>query len=219
MTKPTLTTSIKKLGKENWGFLLFILLMLASRSSLADWYQIPSGSMLPTIEVGDRVFVDKMAYRLEVPFTDISLLETGQPQRGDIVVFMSKAADERLIKRVIGIPGDSVSMINNQLIMNGQMIKYKLSGEQTFYQEDLLGFEHLVQFVKVPDPRDTFNNIVIPEGFIFVMGDNRNNSMDSRYYGLVPMQEIQGKATNVMYSLDADSYYAPKSERFFKELI
>jgi len=219
MTKPTLTTSIKKLGKENWGFLLFILLMLASRSSLADWYQIPSGSMLPTIEVGDRVFVDKMAYRLEVPFTDISLLETGQPQRGDIVVFMSKAADERLIKRVIGIPGDSVSMINNQLIMNGQVIKYKLSGERTFYQEDLLGFEHLVQFVKVPDPRDTFNNIVIPEGFIFVMGDNRNNSMDSRYYGLVPMQEIQGKATNVMYSLDADSYYAPKSERFFKELI
>lgn len=219
MSKPTYATNIKKLGKDNWGFLLFLLLMFASRSSLADWYQIPSGSMLPTIEIGDRVFVDKMAYRLEVPFTDVSLLETGQPVRGDIVVFVSKAADERLIKRVIGVPGDSVSMLNNQLIMNGHVIKYEASQNQAFYQENLLGFEHLVQFVNVPSARDSFNNIVIPEGFIFVMGDNRNNSMDSRYYGLVPMHEIQGKATKVLYSLDVDNYYAPKSERFFKKLI
>lgn len=219
MKKQTLTTNIKKLGKDNWGFLLFVLLMFASRSSFADWYHVPSGSMLPTIEVGDRILVDKMAYRFEIPFTDISLFETGQPTRGDVVVFVSKAAEQRLIKRVVGVPGDLISMINNQLVINGQIINYKASQNQTYYQENLLGFEHLVQFVKVPNARDTFNNIVIPEGFIFVMGDNRNNSMDSRYYGLVPVDEIQGKATNVLYSLDADNYYAPKSQRFFKDLI
>ena len=219
MNKLSLATRIKKLGKENWGFLLFVLLMFASRSSLADWYHVPSGSMLPTIEVGDRILVDKMAYRLEIPFTDIVVLETGQPKRGDVVIFVSKAADERLVKRVIGLPGDLVSMVNNQLVINGQIIRYSPSKDQRYFRESLLGIEHLVQFVKVPNARDTFNNIAIPEGFIFVMGDNRNNSMDSRYYGLVPLEEIQGKAINVLYSLDAGNFYAPKSERFLKNLI
>lgn len=211
--------NIKKIGKENWGFMLFIFLMLASRSSIADWYHVPSGSMLPTIEIGDRIFVDKMAYRLEVPFTDISLMKTGEPERGDIIVFMSKAADQRLVKRVIGIPGDSVSMTNNQLVINGQVISYHSEQDKIIFDEDLLGITHKVQFIPVPSKRDSFDNVNIPEGYLLVMGDNRNNSVDSRYYGLVPMHEIQGKATNVLYSLDSEEYYIPKSNRFFKKLI
>src|SRR5688572_3502402 len=91
--------------KENRGFVLFVFLMLVFRSSFADWNVIPSGSMQPTIVEGDRVWVYKMAYDVRVPFTSISLYEVTDPRRGDIVVFDSEAADKRLIKRVIGVPG------------------------------------------------------------------------------------------------------------------
>ena len=97
---------MKGLVKDNLGFLIFIFLLFACRSSIADWYHVPSGSMLPTIVEGDRIFVDKMAYRLDIPFTDIEIIKTGEPQRGDIVTFESEVADIRLIKRIIGIPGD-----------------------------------------------------------------------------------------------------------------
>ncbi|MEP4891907.1 MAG: signal peptidase I [Aliiglaciecola sp.] len=200
------------LCKQNWGFLLFILLMFASRSSLADWYHVPSGSMLPTIEVGDRILVNKLAYRLELPFTDIALLQTGSPERGDIVTLNSKAAQERLVKRIVGIPGDHISMINNQLIINGQLVGYTKQ-QSDFYQEDLLGKDHLVQFIDVPHPKDSFTNIEIPAGYYFVMGDNRNNSIDSRYIGLVSKRELQGKATKVITSLDKNNYYLPKTNR------
>ncbi|GAA6186462.1 signal peptidase I [Aliiglaciecola sp. 2_MG-2023] len=199
--------------KQNWGFLLFIFLMFASRSSLADWYHVPSGSMLPTIEVGDRILVNKMAYRIELPFTDIPLIQTGAPERGDIVTFNSKVAQERLVKRIVGIPGDHISMVNNQLIINGRILAYTSQQQRDFYQEDLLGKKHLVQFVAVPHSKDNFNNIEIPVGYYFVMGDNRNNSVDSRYIGLVSEQELQGKATKVIASFDKDNYYLPKTNR------
>ncbi|GAA0860103.1 signal peptidase I [Aliiglaciecola litoralis] len=204
--------------KDNWGFILVIFLMFASRSSIADWYHVPSGSMLPTIQVGDRIFVNKLAYRLEVPFTDIAIMQTEQPKRGEIVVFNSVVEQQRLIKRIVGLPGDHVSMINNKLIINGNVLTYQNEQQSQFYEEDLLGVKHLVQFDEVPQPMHSFPSVVIPEDHYFVMGDNRNNSRDSRYYGFVSSQELQGKATKVIVSLDVNNYYLPKEERFLQDL-
>jgi signal peptidase I len=215
-----ITNNLKKWAKNNWGIVLFVLLMFASRSSLADWYLVPTGSMQPTIVEGDRIFVDKMAYRLEVPFTDISLKQLGQPKRGDIVVFNSKKAGNRLVKRLIGEPGDWIEMQDNQLIINGKTVTYSQDEEHKVRQtEQLPGFSHLVQFTPVANARDNFEPILIPTGFYLVLGDNRNNSADSRFYGLVPEVEIQGKAKKVLISLDPDNYYLPRSKRTLTDLI
>ena len=203
--------------KQNWGFILFVFLMFASRSSLADWYLVPTGSMQPTIVEGDRIFVNKMAYRLEVPFTNISLMETGSPQRGDIVVFNSVAADNRLVKRLIGLPGDQIAMQNNRLIINGKAIDYE--SYEGKISEQLGDVDHYVQFVKVAQAKDNFSPITVPENHFLVLGDNRNNSADSRFIGFVPAAELQGKALKVLISLDPENYYLPRTERSFVPLI
>jgi signal peptidase I len=211
--------SFKKLVKENWGILLFTLVLFASRSSFADWYVVPTGSMLPTIVEGDRIFVDKMAYRLEVPFTDIKIMQTGQPKRGDIVVFNSEKAGNRLVKRLIGEPGDRVAMVNNKLIINGEPILYE-NNANAFHKTEYLGnVTHSVQLIPVAKARDNFAQIIVPQGHYLVLGDNRNNSADSRYYGFVPAIEIQGKAHKVLVSLDPENYYSSREERFNKPLI
>ncbi|MEO9947055.1 signal peptidase I [Paraglaciecola sp.] len=204
--------------KQNWGFLALMLLMFASRSSLADWYHVPTGSMLPTIVEGDRIFVDKMAYRLEVPFTDIEVMEIAKPQRGDIVVFNSVKADNRLVKRLIGEPGDTVAMQNNVLIINGDAVQYAPTKQPFLQTEYLDDTAHFVQFTPVANARDNFEAVKVPEGHYLVLGDNRNNSADSRYYGFVPAIEIQGKATKVLMSLDAENYYIPRTERILVPL-
>jgi len=113
-----------KLWREYRGFALFVILMIIFRSALADWNTVPTGSMKPTIVEGDRIFVNKLAYDLRVPLTHISIYKFGDPKRGDIVVFDSKAADTRLVKRVIGLPGDVVEMRNNRLTINGIEAQY-----------------------------------------------------------------------------------------------
>lgn len=211
--------SMHKLLKENWAFLLFALVLFASRSSFADWYLVPTGSMLPTIVEGDRIFVNKMAYRLEVPFTDIEIMQTGQPKRGDIVVFNSEKAGNRLVKRLIGEPGDRVAMFENKLIINGEPIQYEDSDNGLQKTEQLDNVAHIVQFMPVAEARDNFAEVIVPEGHYLVLGDNRNNSADSRYYGFVPAIEIQGKANKVLLSLDPENYYLPRKERFNQPLI
>ena len=205
------TNNLKKLFKENWGFCLFVLLMFASRSTFADWYKVPTGSMLPTIVEGDRILVNKMAYRVELPFTDISLFETGQPQRGDIVVFNSAKADTRMVKRVIGLPGDRVAMTNNRLTINGKPLRYDEAALPFGFTEQLGDKHHLVQFSPVSQAADNFSEVTVPAEHYLVLGDNRNNSADSRYYGFVPAAELQGKATRVIVSLNPDKYYLPRS--------
>lgn len=211
--------SLKQLIKENGAFLLLVLVLFASRSSFADWYVVPTGSMLPTIVEGDRIFVDKMAYRLEVPFTDIEIMQTGQPKRGDIVVFNSEKAGNRLVKRLIGEPGDKVAMFNNKLIINGESISYQDNDNPLQKTEYLDNVAHIVQFIPVAQARDNFAEVTVPAGHYLVLGDNRNNSADSRYYGFVPAIEIQGKAKKVLVSLDPENYYLPRNERFNKPLI
>ena len=212
-------TSLNQLIKENYAFLFFVLVLFASRSSFADWYFVPTGSMLPTIVEGDRIFVDKMAYRLEVPFTDIKIMQTGHPKRGDIVVFNSEKAGNRLVKRLIGEPGDSVAMFDNKLIINGEQIHYEDNKNTHQKIEYLDNVKHAVQLMPVAEVRDNFAEIIVPKGHYLVLGDNRNNSADSRYYGFVPAIEIQGKASKVLLSLDPKNYYLPRKERFNVPLI
>src|SRR5471032_1761970 len=105
---------------RDWrGFIIFLVIMFSFRSAIADWNDVPSGSMLPTILIGDRILVDKLAYDLKFPFTTVHLSTWGAPKRGDIVVFYSPADGVRLVKRVIGLPGDQISMQDNQLTING----------------------------------------------------------------------------------------------------
>jgi signal peptidase I len=214
-----INTSFKKLAKENWGIVLFALVLFASRSSFADWYVVPTGSMLPTIVEGDRIFVDKMAYRVEVPVTDIEMMQTGEPKRGDIVVFNSEKAGNRLVKRLIGEPGDRIAMYQNRLVINGVEIDYTDSESELTKTEHLDNVAHIVQFLPVAEARDNFAEVVVPQGHYLVLGDNRNNSADSRFYGFVPAIEIQGRAKKVLVSLNPENYYIPRPERFNIPLI
>ena len=210
-------SSMKRLLKENAGFIAFIVLLFACRSSIADWYHVPTGSMLPTIIVGDRVLVDKMAYRLDVPFSDIVIMQRDTPKRGDIVTFESEKANNRLIKRIIGIPGDRVAMKDNQLYLNGTAVEYVQQQDQLI--EQLQEHPHAVMFTNNGSELDTFNSVEVPQGHYLVLGDNRNNSADSRVYGFIPVAEITGKATHVITSLNTENYYLPRSDRWLEPLI
>ncbi|MCU7555999.1 signal peptidase I [Alteromonas sp. ASW11-19] len=197
--------------QANKQFILFVVLLFCFRSSFADWYDVPTGSMKPTIVEGDRVFVNKMAFRLDLPFTDIAVFKTGSPMAGDVIVFQSEAADTRLIKRVVGVPGDVVSMLNNQLTVNGKQVAYSHADDTL--EEHLTGYGHRIQLTPPLSPRHSFAPVTVPQGHYLVLGDNRNHSADSRYYGFVPERELLGKATRVVFSLDPENYYLPRTER------
>ncbi len=217
---------------KGWGCAIFIALIIATsfKSAIADWYVIPSGSMKPTIVEGDRVFVNKLAYDLKVPYTAWHIAEWGTPQRGEIVVFYSPADGKRLIKRVVGIPGDSVGMQNNQLIINGKKVTYEPISH--FKRKSLLGNKDSTRYCFIENLSDTrhpvmftpkrlslhsFGPVIVPEGHYFMMGDNRDNSADSRYFGFVERRRIIGQATSIVISLDINNYY-PRLERFFTAL-
>lgn len=214
---------IRRLLKEHRGFFLFILLMIGFRSAIADWNTVPTGSMNPTIVEGDRILVNKLAYDVNIPLTQRSLHRLSDPARGDIVIFDSAAADKRLVKRVIGLPGDRVELRNNQLIINNKRATY--SRARTVHDalqvtESLGETRHRIQIdVFSPSPMSSFGPVSIPEGFYFVMGDNRDHSADSRFYGLIPRNEIVGKANKVIVSLDYDHYYLPRHDRLLLDLL
>lgn len=208
---------IKQLVKNNLPFLLFIVLMFSFRSSVADWYHVPSGSMEPTIQVGDRVVVDKSAYTLELPFTNVVLATTGDIERGDIVIIDSAAADTRLIKRVIAIEDDIVQLKENRLAINGELASLsQLEGNRL--NERILGHHRSIALNSPPSPLASFRQVKVPKGHVLAMGDNRNNSLDSRYYGFFPVSEIQGRARSIAFSVDKHNRYLPRMERFFKTL-
>ena len=210
-----------KIWKNNRSLIVFISLMCVFRSAVADWYEVPTGSMKPTIVEGDRIFTDKMAYDLRVPFTKISLLQLAEPKVGDIIVFDSAAAQNRLIKRVVGVPGDSVALVNNQLVINGQQLNYDLVSETAINRvatENLNGVKHAVKLSKQRSAMQNFAPVIIPDDMYLAMGDNRDNSADSRVIGLIPRGELLGKAERVIVSLDYDNYYLPRTNRVLKAL-
>ena len=210
------TKTALKLLKNNIGFISFLVLMFACRSSLADWNHVPTGSMKPTIMEGDRILVDKLAYQLQLPFTNISIMDIAEPERGDIVVFESAVEDTRLVKRLIGLPGDRISMRDNRLTINGKALEYQIDAGNII---EALDTPHAIQLVYSPRPASSFTDVIVPVDHYFVMGDNRNNSKDSRFIGFVPKHELQGKATRTLYSLNAENYYLPRTERTLAPLI
>ena len=216
-----LTRKIYQQMKENYRFLLFIALMLVFRSAVADWNSVPTGSMKPTIVEGDRILVNKMAYDLRLPFTHISLFKLSDPQRGDIVIFDSKVSDIRLVKRVVGLPGDRVAMRDNVLSINGRELDYKNLGQPESRAdkiEYLPGTEHRIRVQGNGSQLSSFPQVIVPEGHYLVLGDNRDNSSDSRVIGFVPRNEIVGRAKTVVMSFDYDNYYLPRSKRYLHTL-
>ncbi len=201
------------------------------RSAVADWNQVPTGSMKPTIVEGDRVFVNRLAYDLKVPFTTLHLAEWSGPLRGDVIVFYSPADGQRLVKRVVGLPGDILEMRDNRLLLNGRRIDYDALPTtavdvipeterpwREFAEEELPGHAHAVMAMPQRRARRSFGPIDIPKGEYFVMGDSRDDSFDSRYFGCVPRRLILGRATAVVASLDPAHHWAPRWSRWFTEL-
>ena len=211
--------------------LIMVVVMFAIRSALADWNDVPTGSMKPTIMEGDRVWVNKLAYDLKVPFTTKHLAEWGDPKRGEIVVFYSPADEKRLVKRVVGVPGDTLELVNEKLFVNGQAATYEplkaaTIGEiaiaeqpqQEFATETVADRSHPVMTTPALRAARTFGPIKVPAGQYFMMGDNRDNSYDSRYYGCVERRRILGRASSVVMSLDYGDHYLPRWHRFFTQL-
>jgi len=217
--------------KEIGPMLILAAILFSIRSSLADWNDVPTGSMKPTILEGDRVFVNKLAYDLKVPFTTWHIAEWSNPSRGDIVVFFSPHDGERLVKRVIGLPGDTIELRNNVLVLNGQPVEYKPIAEELlrdvnlkerasndYLAEQLEKQLHLISAnPRLPNKRN-FGPVKVPADHYFMMGDNRDNSFDSRYYGSVPRSKIIGRATSIVMSLDRANYWIPRWDRFFSSL-
>ncbi len=211
--------------------LVIALVVFAVRSSLADWNDVPTGSMKPTILEGDRVFVNKLAYDLKVPFTTWHLAEWGNPRRGDVVVFYSPHDGTRLVKRVIGLPGDEIELRDEQLFLNGKPVRYAAldatvpaqlpAAERTrgrFATELLPERAHAVMALPALPAKRTFEPVRVPEGHYFMMGDNRDNSFDSRFWGAVTRKQIIGRATAVALSFDRSNYWLPRWRRCFTAL-
>jgi signal peptidase I len=216
----------KKVLNEIRIFALMILIVSSLRSALADWNDVPTGSMKPTIQEGDRVVVNKLAYDLKVPFTTIKIFGWDDPKRGDIVVLFSPVDGIRLVKRVVALPGDQVEMRENQLYINGQVAKQspiattELAdyGRAYVLAENLQGHSHKMMVTPdIPAVR-SFGPVVVPEGNYFVLGDNRDNSNDSRFIGFIERRRIVGEAVAVAFSLDRSRYFVPRFDRFFEGL-
>ncbi|MBU0715840.1 MAG: signal peptidase I [Verrucomicrobia bacterium] len=211
--------------------IVMLAIMIPFRSSIADWYHVPTGSMKPSILECERVFVNKLAYDLKIPLTTWHLAEWGNPERGDIVVFYSPADQKRLVKRVIGLPGDVVEMRSNHLVINGQSAEYlpldprfvtDLSAEErtgeTFAVERYGNLDHPVMAIPSLPAKRSFGPITIPENSYLMLGDNRDNSADSRFFGFVERGRIVGRTSTVVASFDPDNFYLPRWDRWFKRL-
>jgi signal peptidase I len=200
---------------EAFGFALIIALVM--RASVVQAYVIPSGSMIPTLEIGDHILVNKVRYGLRVPDSILGLKLPGLPfgqylcrfksvQHGDVVVFVSPVDGIDLIKRVVAVPGDSVMVKNGKVILNGHAMDDPHAHFEIADQNRTSG--------RVKNPRDNFGvfdehtgevlgPVTVPQGKLFVMGDNRDNSFDSRYWGFADIGAVEGRAIMVYWSWDS----------------
>lgn len=222
-----------RMWKEWRVFILFFLLVwVPVRSAVVDYNPVPTGSMNPTILEGDVVWVNKLAYGLRVPLTTVYATRWSEPSRGDIVVVLSPADGTRLVKRVVGIPGDTLAMRDNRLWLNGLPVEYLppagahreeigsvLREAAVFADENLDGVRHAVMALNGMQgaPR-SFDPIVVPSGSYFLMGDSRDNSFDSRAFGFARREAVLGRAGGVLVSLDINDTYRPRWGRMFTAL-
>jgi signal peptidase I len=223
---------------------IFIVLGLF-RLIAFDWFDVPTGSMEPTIMIGDRIAVHKWTYGLRVPFTkDTWIAKWDRPERGDIVVCYSpdRGDEVRLVKRIVAGPGDRIQMVDGRLIINGEPATYAEpqpgiadfidpveASKFDFYTEQTPGDAHAVMFQRDARSIRSFPEITVPEGQYAMIGDNRDNSKDSRAWnlsqqqwgaslGFIGHERIHGRAFAVAFSLDKRNFYLPRLGRFFKAL-
>jgi signal peptidase I, bacterial type len=185
-----------KLREYVEAILLAIVIAFFIRTFVIQAYKIPSGSMKPTLLIGDHILVSKFNYGIKLPFIRSTLIPVGSPKRGDILVFIyPEDRSKDFIKRLIGVPGDTVEIRDKQILLNGQPWK-----ETHGVHSDSLIIPGAVQ------PRDNFGPVKVPEGSLFVMGDNRDESYDSRFWGFVPMKDVLGKALIIYWSWNQEEY-------------
>ncbi len=230
----TVRARLRGIARE-WLLPLIVVLAILTpvRSVIADWHDVPTGSMEPTILPGDRIMVNKLSYGLRVPFTSRWIATWDAPARGEICVMHSPADGTRLVKRVIGVPGDVVSMINNRIYVNGAPLdvgeltraeidaldaSVRSVGGRTWMTERLGGREHLIQITPGKGVPRSFAPITVPASMYLVMGDNRDESADSRTFGFVPFESFRGRAFAVAFSLDRQGWWLPRTSRFFRDL-
>jgi len=194
------------------AFFPVLLIVFLLRAFFYEPFRIPSGSLEPTLATGDFILVNKYHYGIRLPLLHTKIYALNTPKRGDIIVFRwppNPSID--FIKRIVGIPGDHISYIDKTLYVNGTKIPQAFLENTTTYneegdlmhvvkkQEDLLGIKHAI-FQNADKPSDDMQDIVVPDGMYFAMGDNRDGSADSRVWGFVPDENIVGKANYVWMS-------------------
>jgi len=191
---------------------------------------VPTGSMRPTILEGDVVFVNRLAYQLKVPLTDVVLARWGEPRRGDIVTFSSPKDGTRLIKRLVGLPGDVIEMRDDVLYVNGQAARYtdlhparEHVGAGTEVGavraiEHIDGTERQVQFLVGVGARRSFGPLRVSPDCYFMLGDNRDDSEDSRYIGAIPRERLIGRASRILLSVDTQSTWTLRRDRLASAL-
>jgi signal peptidase I len=220
---------------DEWVVTLGIAFAVAFffRTTIASPRHIPTGSMIPTIKIGEFIFVGMFSYDWHIPFTRKSLIERKQPQHGDIVVFEYPLDPEKdYIKRVIGVPGDTVEVRGRQVILNGKPLETELVKDKSIledlapkynpdymslYREKIDGVTHYIAYMNDRTPRE-LEPTIIPANSFFVMGDNRDDSQDSRYWGFVPREKLLGKAGFIWFSFDVNHFPFLRFKRFFTML-
>ena len=209
--------------KENRQFFMLLFCIVFFKSAIADLSSISGASMQPTLLDGDKVWVNKLAYDVKIPWTEISLAELSEPARGDVIIIDSKKAEKRLVKRIVGVPGDTIYMQNNALVINGEAATYEIlsrDDDDIIILEELPNKAHQAKLSRQFFSRTSrsYGPTIVPEHQYFVLGDNRDNSADSRVYSFVPREEIIGRSSSVVFSLDSDNNYLPRGERFMAEI-
>lgn len=216
--------------RENRGFLLFLLCFGFFRTAIADWNPIPSGSMRPNLLEGDVVLVNRVAYDFKLPLSNTIVAHVGEPRRGDVSVFFSPTDGTRLIKRLVALPGDVVEMRDEVLFINGQQARYSDAQQSvetidsgsrlraTRLTETLGDSRRTVQWLDGVPARNNFGPVQVPPDHFLMLGDNRDNSADSRYFGFVPRHLLVGRAHHVLVSADILGHWLPRFERFGQAL-
>ncbi|RMF19953.1 MAG: signal peptidase I [Gammaproteobacteria bacterium] len=202
------------------AFFPVLAVVLVIRAWIVEPFQIPSGSMLPTLQVGDFILVNKYDYGLKLPVLQTKILDVGEPKRGDVVVFYNPQDNKtHFIKRVVGLPGDTIEIHNNTLWINGKRVEKRLlqawppeSPQEIWYEENLEGVKHQI-ITRIPNQIAGDGTYVVPEGNYFMMGDNRDNSSDSRFIGFVPEKNLVGRAFFIWMHLE-DLPSLPSFKRF-----
>jgi len=175
------------------AIIVALVLALFIRTFVVQAFKIPSGSMEPTLEIGDHILVSKFIYGTKIPFTSIRLLPLEKPKRGDVIVFIYPLDPNKdFIKRVVAVEGDTVRIVNKKLYLNGS----EVPDPYAIYQGDSLSSPELQK-------RDNIGPVTVPPGNLFVLGDNRDRSLDSRFWGFVPLTDVRGKAFIIYWSWDS----------------